>query len=111
MSAGTSRHFKREFPTKYPSDLDHSYTPLWPQWLPKTRRCQYHSVTKQEYINKPTYSTLRASLERMRKHAENDSISKISIPCIGTGLDQIDWDKVKLLIQETFRTSPVQIVV
>ena len=33
------------------------------------------------------------------------------MPCIGTGLDQLDWDKVKLLIQETFRTSPVQDVV
>ena len=32
------------------------------------------------------------------------------MPCIGTGLDQLDWDKVKLLIQETFRTSPVQVV-
>ena len=33
------------------------------------------------------------------------------MPCIGTGLDQLDWDKVKLLIQETFRTSPVQVAV
>ena len=33
------------------------------------------------------------------------------MPCIGTGLDQLDWDKVKLLIQEMFRTSPVQVVV
>ena len=47
----------------------------------------------------------------MRAHAEKNSISKISIPCIGTGLDQLDWDKVELLIQETFRTSPVQVVV
>ena len=33
------------------------------------------------------------------------------MPCIGTGLDQLDCDKVKLLTQETFRTSPVQVVV
>ena len=33
------------------------------------------------------------------------------MPCIGTGLDQLDWDKVKLLFQETFRTYPVQLVV
>ena len=111
MSAGIARHFKRKFLTKYPTDLDHFYTPLWPQWLPETRRYLYHLVTKQKYFNKPTYSTLGASLERMRTHAENNSISKISMPCIGTGLDQLDWDKVKLLIQETFRTSPVQIVV
>ena len=47
----------------------------------------------------------------MRKHGENNSSSRIGMPCIGTGLDQLDWDKVKLLIQETFRTSPVQVVV
>ena len=111
MSAGIARHFKRKFPTKHPSNLGHSYTPLWPQWLPETRRYSYHLVTKQKYFNKPTYSTLRASLERMRMHAENNSISRISMPCIGTGLDQLDWDKVKLLIQETFCTSPVQVVV
>ena len=111
MPAGIARHIKRKFPTKYSSNLDHSYTPLWPQWLPETRRYLYHLATKQKYINKPTYSTLRASLERMRTHAESNSISRISMPCIGTGLDQLDWDKVKLLIQETFCTSPVQVVV
>ena len=111
MSAGIKRHFKRKFPTKYTSNLDHSYTPFWPQWLPETRRYLYLLITKQKYFNKPTSSTLRASLERMRTHAESNSISRISMPCIGTGLDQLDWDKVKLLIQETFCTSPVQVVV
>ena len=111
MSAGLARKFKRKFPTKYPTDLYHSYTPLWPQWLPETRRYLYHLVAKQKYFNKPTYSTLRASLEGMRMHAEINSIPKISMPCIGTGLDQLDWDKYKLPIQETFRTSPVQVVV
>ena len=112
MSAGISRRFKRKFPTKYPTNLDQSYTPLWPQWLPETRRYLFHLVTKQKYFNQPTYSTLRASLERTRTHAEIKSISRISLPYIGTGLDQLDWDRVKLLIQETFRTDfPVQVVV
>ena len=47
----------------------------------------------------------------MRTYAENNSIPRISMLCIGTGLDQLDWDKVNLLFQETFRTSPVQVVV
>ena len=47
----------------------------------------------------------------MRTHAENNSLSRISMLCIGTGLDQLDWDNVKLLIQETFQTSPVRVVV
>ena len=46
----------------------------------------------------------------MRAHAENSSFSRVSMPCLGTGLDQLDWDKLKLLIQETFRTSPVLFV-
>ena len=111
MSAAIARHFNCKLLTKYPSNLDHSYTPLWPQWLPETRRYLYHLVTKQKYFNIPTNSTLRASLERLRTHAENNSFPRISMPCIGTGLDQLDWDKVKLLIQETFRTSPVKVVV
>ena len=57
------------------------------------------------------YSTFRASLERMRTHAENNSIPKISMPCIATGLEQLDLYNVELLIRETFRTSPVQDVV
>ena len=111
MSAGIAQHFRRKFFTKYPTDLDHSYTPLWPQCLPETSRYLYHLVTNQKYFNKPTYSTLRASLERMRTHAGNNSFTKISMPCIGTGLDQLDCDKVASLIQETFRASPVQVVV
>ena len=47
----------------------------------------------------------------MRTHAENISILRISMLCIGTGLNQLDWDKIKLLIQEMFCTSPVQVVV
>ena len=111
MSAGISRLFKRKFPTKYPTELDHSYTPLWHQCLSETRRNLHHVVTKQKYFKKPTYRTLRVALERMRTHAENNSIPRISMPCIGTGLDQLDWVKVKLLIQETFCTSPVQVLV
>ena len=57
-SAGIARHFKRKFPTKYPSNLDHFYTPLWPQWLPATRRYLYHLVTKQTNV-KHTSSFLR----------------------------------------------------
>ena len=96
---------------KYFSNLDQSYTPLCPQWLPETRRYLYHLVKKQKHFNKPTYCTLRASLERMRAHAENNGISRISMPCIGRGLYQLDWVKVNLHFQETFRTSPVKVIV
>ena len=103
MCEGVAQHFKRMFSSKYPSHPDHSLTPLWRQRLPERRPCLYHVVRKRKYFHKPTYSTLRASLERMRAHAENNSIST-NMPCIGTGLDNLGWDRVKLAIHETFRT-------
>ena len=42
MSAGIAQHFKLKFLTKYRTDIDRSYTPLWLQWLPETRRYLYH---------------------------------------------------------------------
>ena len=47
----------------------------------------------------------------MRTIAWNNTVSKNSMPYIGRGLDQWDWGKVKILIQETFQKSPVQIVI
>ena len=47
----------------------------------------------------------------MRTHAEDNSFSKISMPCLGIELDELDWDKIKLLIQGTCQTSTVEIVV
>ena len=55
---------------------------------------------KQKHFSKSTYSTLRASLEKMPMQAVNNSVSRISMPCNGMDLDQLDWDKVKLPIQE-----------
>ena len=47
----------------------------------------------------------------MRSHAEQYHVRKISLPCIGSGLDKLEWEQVRQLIQEVFRTYPVQITV
>ena len=47
----------------------------------------------------------------MRSHAEHNRVRKISLPCIGSGLDKLEWEQVRQLIQEVFRTSPVQFTV
>ena len=63
MSAGIARKIRRTYPTTYLTNFDHTMNPLFPQWLPESKRYIYHLATKQRYFNKPTYSTLRASLE------------------------------------------------
>ena len=111
MSAGIARKIRRNYPCTYPTGWNHITNPLWPQWLPESKRYIYHLVTKQKFYQKPTYGTLRASLERMRSHAEQHHVYKISLPCIGSGLDKLEWEQVRQLIQEVFRTSPVHITV
>ena len=110
MSAGIARKIWRNFSTSYPVNLDHSLNPLWSQWVPSQKIYIYHLITKQKFHNKPTFGTLRASLERMGTHAEENGFRQITMPCIGSGLDKLEWNVVRQLIQDTFRTSPVAII-
>ena len=80
MSAGIARKIRRNFSTNYPINLDHRLKPMWPQWIPSQKRYNYHLITKQKFHNKPTFGTLRASLERMRTHAEENGFRQISMP-------------------------------
>ena len=47
----------------------------------------------------------------MRTHAEENGVRQISMPCICSGLDKLEWDVVRQLFQDTFKTSPVAIIV
>ena len=109
MSAGIARKIRRNYPCTYPAGWNHITNPLWPQWLPESKRYIYHLVTKQKFFQKPTYGTLRASLEKKQSHAEHHLVRKTSL--LFVGLDKLDWEQVRQLIQEVFRTSPVQITV
>ena len=54
---------------------------------------------------------MRTTLERKRKHAEEDEIIQISMPCISSVLDKLEWSVVSHFIQGTFKTLPVALVV
>ena len=40
----------------------------------------YNLVTKEVYSDKPTYETLRQSLEKMKEHAEENNVTHINMP-------------------------------
>ena len=110
MSAGIARKMQRNFSTSYPVNLNHRLSPVWRQWIPSQKRYNYHLVSKQKFHNRPTFGTLRASLECMRTHAEK-GLRQISMPSIGSGLDKLEGNVVRQPIQDTFKTSPVAIIV
>ena len=70
--------------------------------LKENNRFIYNLVTKEVYSGKPSYDTLRRSLERMKDHAVSHGVTSLSMPLIGCGLDGLSWPAVRTLVKEVF---------
>eukprot|EP01084_Bolivina_argentea_P041913 77371_1 len=71
----------------------------------------YYMITKEKYWHKPTYNSLKLTLEYMRDHAIKNNIKCISMPRIGCGLDKLIWTKVEKMINDTFNHTHISITV
>ena len=80
-----------------------------PYWDPKSSNFIYNLVTKSKFSEKPTLDNLRISLEKMRRHALLNNLTKISLSKIGWGLDKLQLTDVFKLRQDTFTYSGIQI--
>ncbi|XP_076840724.1 ADP-ribose glycohydrolase OARD1 isoform X2 [Brachyhypopomus gauderio] len=74
-------------------------------------RFVYYLITKKRYNHKPTYETLRQSLEAMRAHCLDNGVTSVSMPRIGCGLDGLNWKKVSVMIEDVFLHTDVTITV
>ena len=71
----------------------------------------FNLVTKPRCYHKPTYDTLAKTLKDMKNYIISLKITKLAIPQIGCGLDKLDWDSVKELIEEVFNDIDIEILV
>lgn len=71
----------------------------------------FNLVTKSRCYHRPDYETLYDALADMRDQCEELDITKLAMPKIGSGLDRLDWEKVKELIQEVFEDSDIEILI
>lgn len=71
----------------------------------------FNLVTKNKCWHKPTYESLRESLEMMRDIMELDDVTKLAMPWIGCGLDRLQRDQVYDIICEVFENTDVEIVI
>lgn len=71
----------------------------------------FNLITKFKYYGKPTYDTLRMSLENMREQIISENIKYLAMPKIGSGLDKLSWGKVREIIQELFEDVDIEILV
>ena len=91
------------------------YTPTWDDhgyslFTPMTPFLGvYNLVTKHRFYDKPTYQTLRESLTDMKQKLPNDC--NLNMPCIGSGLDKLDWTQVKQVILDVFFDTNINITI
>ena len=68
-------------------------------------------ITKSKYYGKPTYNTLRMSLEDLKDFVISENMKHVAMCKIGSGLDKLSWGKVREIIQEVFEDVDVEIIV
>lgn len=71
----------------------------------------FNLVTKERCFHKPTYDTLYDTLVDMREQCEDFDITRLAMPLIGCGLDRLEWDKVKDVIEDVFENTNIEILI
>lgn len=71
----------------------------------------YNLVTKAYVYDKPTYDSITAAIQRLKNCMVRDGKTKLAIPKLGCGIDGLDWERVKTIIQSTFADTHINIVV
>ncbi|KAM6924969.1 ADP-ribose glycohydrolase OARD1 [Xenentodon cancila] len=79
--------------------------------LTREKRFIYYLITKKKFSQKPTYDSLRRSLEDMKSHCVNNEVMRISMPRIGCGLDRLQWAKVSEILEEVFKHTEITVTV
>ncbi len=71
----------------------------------------YYLVTKERYFHKPTIVSLRNSLKSLRDIMLLNEHYDIAMPKIGCGLDRLNWEDVKLLIQNVLVAKGINVTI
>lgn len=71
----------------------------------------FNLVTKARVFHKPTYESLYDTLLDMRVQCEDLDISKLAVPLLGCGLDRLNWEQVKDVIEDVFDSTDIEILV
>lgn len=71
----------------------------------------FNLITKEKYWQKPNYKTMEEALTHAREYFNyyRGFPKKIVMPKIGCGLDQLNWPKVKKIIERIFEGFDVTV--
>lgn len=119
LGAGIAKEFEKRFHIRqelfsmFPEGLGEYMKKncILGQCIPTNNYRVFNLVTKNKYYDKPTYASLSAALRMMRSSIKVLNINKIAIPTIGCGLDRLNWDDVRALINFLYQDTDVEFLV
>lgn len=122
LGAGIAKEFDRRFLCR-----DHLFSEFRASWIPRWDKTKerfrggsiiiydtrpiFNLVTKRNYWDKPTLTTIKNALIWMKEQCEMLNIHKVAMPRIGCGLDRQKWSDVKRIIEDVFGDTDIEIVV
>lgn len=71
----------------------------------------FYLITKKYSNGKPTMQSLEKTLYKLLEKMQQFKLTKLGIPQLGCGLDNLDWSDVSLLIKKIFSGSNIHITV
>ena len=114
MGAGIAVQFARRFP-RMTSILRQSSLSVGTAMVFFPNQDQDYTVinliTKERSWHKPTYQSFTESIQSMKDTVERYRIAKLAMPKIGCGLDGLNWDICRGIIQDEFADVDVEILV
>lgn len=109
MGAGIAVEFQKRF------KLRHKLFEQYPQGLFGVGCIQtgriFNLITKEKYWHKPTINSLQRSIIDMKKMIIEQDIKYLAMPKIGSGLDRLQWNEVKSVIEDVFQDADIEILV
>lgn len=71
----------------------------------------FYLVTKAKYFHKPTYESLESSLRALRTLCVDLQVRQLAVPRLGCGLDKLNWERVRDMLQAVFSDTAIEITV
>lgn len=117
MGAGIAKEFVKRYPIMKPyvkkqvREKNLTTPTMVPFYIFSEKRYIFNLITKDKYYQKPTYDTLKLSLEELKKECVKNDIKYLGMPTIGSGLDKLSWQKVEEIIKDVFKNIDINIIV
>lgn len=108
MSKGIAKEFKKRF-ASVEELIKQRVKTGGCAYIKSEKRFIFYLVTKKLFYFKPYYSSVEKSLKELCNLCLRLNVTKLAMPMIGSGLDQLEWYLVSRIIDNIFSKSEIDL--